>query len=76
MKKPITLVAMQLLAGQTEEITMMQLREGPGDIITQVQMGKTYRITKMGKVVAILSPPQPTALELAAEVRRLELADT
>ena len=67
------LVAMQLLAGQTEEITMMYLRQHPGDIITQVQMGKTFTITKAGKVVAMLSQPEPTALELAAEVRRLKL---
>ena len=74
MKQSITLVAMQLLAGQTEEITMMYLRQHPGDVITQVQMGKTFRITKAGKLVAILSQPEPTALELAAEVRRLGLA--
>ena len=69
----IRLVAMQLLTGQTEEITMMQLRKGPGDIIDQVQMGKTFTITKARKVVAVISQPELTALELGAEIRRLRL---
>ena len=67
------LIAMQLLTGQTEKITMMQLRKGPGDIIDQVQMGKTFIITKAGKVVAVISQPESTALELGAEIRRLGL---
>lgn len=68
------LIAMQLLAGQTEKITMMQLRKGPGDIIDQVQMGKTFTVTKAGKVVAVISQPEPSALELGAEIRRLKHA--
>ena len=70
-KASLQLVAMPLLAGQTETITMMYLRQHPGDIITQVQMGKTFTITKAGRVVAVLSQPEPTALELIAEVQRL-----
>ena len=70
-KASLQLAAMQLLAGQTEIITMMYLRKHPGDIITQVQMGKTFTITKAGHAVAILSKPEPTALEIAAEIRRL-----
>ena len=72
-KASLQLVAMQLLAGQTEQITMMYLRQHPGDVITQVQMGKTFTITKAGKTVAILSQPEPTALELLAEVKRCGL---
>ena len=64
------LVKMKLLAGQTGEITMTEFRQAPGDIIDQVQMGKTFTITKAGHVVAVLTSPQPTALELAAEIRR------
>lgn len=65
---------MKLLAGTTEEITMTELRQRPGDIIDQVQMGRTFTITKAGKVVAVLSTPEPSALELGAEVRRLGLS--
>lgn len=68
------LTAMQLLKGKTEEISMTNLRSRPGDVIDQVQMGKTFTITKAGKVVAVISQPEPNALELGAEIRRLGLA--
>jgi len=64
---------MKLFEGETEEISMMDLRKRPGDVIDQVQMGKTFIITKAGKKVAILSRPQADAAELAAEIRRLGL---
>ncbi len=65
---------MKLLKGKSEEISMTDLRSRPGDVIDQVQMGKTFSITKAGKVVAVISQPEPNALELGAEVRRLGLA--
>jgi prevent-host-death family protein len=68
------LTDMKLLSGQQEEITMTDLRQRPGDVVDQVQMGKKFVITKAGKVVAELESPEPTALELGAEVRRLGLA--
>jgi len=67
------LTEMNLLLGQIETISMMELRKRPGDVIDQVQMGKTFEITKLGKVVATLSRHQSTALEIGAEVRRLGL---
>lgn len=67
------LTDMKLLTGQSEEITMTQLRERPGDTIDQVQMGKKFTITKSGKVVAEIFQPEPNAFELGAEVRRLGL---
>lgn len=67
------LTEMKLLEGQTEEISMTDLRQRPGDVIDQVQMGKTFTITKGGKTVAVLSRPEPNALELGAEIRRLGL---
>lgn len=70
------LVAMQLLAGQTETISMMDLRSRPGDVIDQVQMGKTFTITKGGKAVAVLVPLEANAAQLGAEVRRLGLVDS
>lgn len=68
------LTDMKLLSGQTEEISMSALRQRPGDVIDQVQMGKTFTVTKAGKIVATLAAPEPTALELGAEIRRLKLA--
>lgn len=62
------------LTGQSETITAMDFRKAPGDVLLQAQMGKTFTITKNGVVVAILSPPEPTALELGAAVRRKGLA--
>ena len=44
---------MDLLEGQTEEITMMDLRYGPGEIMDQVILGKTFTITRKGKRVAV-----------------------
>jgi prevent-host-death family protein len=54
------LTDLQLLTGQTEEITMMDLRSRPGDVMAQVQSGKTFTVTKAGKVVAVISQPEPT----------------
>ncbi len=62
------------LTGQTETITAMDFRKTPGDILLQTQMGKTFNITRNGVIVAVLSAPEPDALELGAAVRRLKLA--
>lgn len=61
---------MKLLEGQEEEITLVDLRSAPGDVISQVRMGKIFKITKSGKLVAILATPELNAFELGAEVRR------
>ena len=62
------------LAGQTETITMMDFRKAPGDVLLQAQMGKVFNITKNGVIVAVLSPPELSAIELGAEIRRMKLA--
>lgn len=67
------LAEMKLLQGQKETITMSDLRSRPGDVIAQVQQGKHFEVTKSGNVVAQLSEPEPGALQLGAEVRRLGL---
>lgn len=73
MGKTVTpLVAQQLLAGKVQDITAMDFRHSPGEFLTQVQMGATFNITKNGHPVATLTAYQPTALELGAELRRME----
>lgn len=64
---------MKLLAGEVEEISMTEFRKLPGEVIAQVEAGKTFRITKLGRVIAVISQPEPSAAELGAEVRRLGL---
>jgi len=51
-----TLSETQILAGQTETITVMDLRKLPGEVFNQVEMGKIYQITRKGKVIAKISP--------------------
>jgi prevent-host-death family protein len=66
------LTDMKLLAGQTEEITMTDLRSRPGDVVGQVQMGKTFTITKAGEAIATIQPVEPNALQLGAACRHLK----
>jgi antitoxin (DNA-binding transcriptional repressor) of toxin-antitoxin stability system len=70
MRQPLTKSVS--LAGQTETITAMDFRKAPGDVLLQAQMGKVFQITKNGVIVAVLSPPELNALELGAEIRRME----
>jgi antitoxin (DNA-binding transcriptional repressor) of toxin-antitoxin stability system len=63
------LETMKLLEGHAEEITMMDFRKSPGDVIAQVQQGKTFHITIRGKRVATITQPEPDIFELAAEAR-------
>lgn len=58
-KKRKTIGHRAWLQGQIECITMMQLREGPGDIVTQIQMGKRFVLTRAGKAVAVMHKPSP-----------------
>ena len=72
MKRRLLLTDNAILEGQFEEITSTEFRAHPGDVLMQVQLGKTFTITKNGKAIAVLSRPEPSALELAAECRRLD----
>jgi len=63
-----TVADMNLLAGQTEKITMSDLRRQPGEVIKQVQMGKVFTITKAGKAVAVLSKPEPSGAALTTQI--------
>ena len=68
------LADMKLLRDTSQIISMSELRQHPGEILQQVQMGKTFYITKSGKKVAVLKSYEPNAFELAAAVRKLGLA--
>ena len=46
------------LKGQTEEITVSEFRQNPGDIFLQVQMGKTFVVRRNGKVICRIVPPE------------------
>ncbi len=59
------------LQGQSETITASELRARPGDVLAQVSLGKTFNISRCGKVIAVLSKPEPNAFELGAEARRI-----
>lgn len=75
--KRTVLVAQQLLVGQREKITMMDLRKSPGDVFTQVQMGKIFIITSNGKPIAQICQVQPdelSALEIGKALRSIREA--
>lgn len=58
------------LEGQREEISMMDFRKAPGDVLTQAMLGKVFVITRNGRPVATLGPHEPSAIELGAAARR------
>jgi hypothetical protein len=53
-----TLSETLLLAGQSEQISMTELRANPGDVFAQVQMGKTFTVAKNGAVIAEIHRPE------------------
>lgn len=52
-----TLTETKLLEGQTEEITISELRSKPGEVFQQVQMGKEFTVSKSGRVIAEIKAP-------------------
>ena len=46
-----------MLFGEQETITVTEFRKHPGDILTQVSLGKTFCIKRKGKTVAFLVHP-------------------
>lgn len=60
------------LSGQSETITISDLRSKPGEVFAQVALGKEFTITKSGKPVAeIKSPEEPFDWGALAALRRL-----
>lgn len=43
------------LTGLIENITMMQLRNQPGEVLTQAGLGKTFIISRAGKPIAFIT---------------------
>ena len=62
-----------LMLGKEAEITMMEFRSAPGDVIDMVIQGMTITLTRQGKPVAVIHRPEPTVLQLGAAVRHLGL---
>lgn len=66
---------MKLLSGQHETISMMELRQCPGEVIDQILQGKRFTITRGDKIVADMHEHEPTALELGSAIRKLGLQE-
>lgn len=60
----------KFLAGKEETISLSELRQQPGEVFSQVQLGMTFHITLRGKKIATVSPPEMNALELGAALRK------
>lgn len=52
------------LIGKVEKITMMELRQQPGEVFASVALGKTFVVTKKGKPVGIISKPPGETLRI------------
>jgi antitoxin (DNA-binding transcriptional repressor) of toxin-antitoxin stability system len=52
------------LSGKFERISISELRNRPGDVLEQVNLGKTFLILKNGKPVAVLSKPPGETLAM------------
>jgi prevent-host-death family protein len=47
---------LQVLAGEHEVITLTTFRRSPGEVVMQVQHGKSFTLTQRGKKIAELTP--------------------
>lgn len=45
------------LDGKFEQITVMDLRKQPGEVLSSVSLGKTFLVTRNGKAIAVISKP-------------------
>lgn len=55
-----------MLHGEMETITVSEFRASPGDILTQVSLGKSFCIKRKGEIVAFLV--HPTDADVVHEV--------
>lgn len=66
-----TLVQTVSLKGQTEEITLSDLRSKPGEVFAQVELGKEFTVSKNGRVVAEIKKPEAFDWQALAVLRKL-----
>ncbi len=59
------------LSGREEIITVSELRARPGDVLSQVDLGKTFKVTRCGRVIAVISKPELSAIELGSICRSM-----
>lgn len=66
MKKYImkTLCDYVSLEGKIETISIVNFRRRPGDVLLQVELGKTFVLTRNGKIVSVLSKPPGKTLRM------------
>jgi len=50
------------LVGKCEWITMMELRQTPGEVFDSVALGKIFVVTQYGKPVGVISAPPGATL--------------
>ena len=55
------------LVGALENISMMDLRSHPGEILTSVSLGKTFVVERNGKPIAVLQKLPGTDLTIVAD---------
>ena len=56
-----------ILVGEFEKITMMELRRYSGEVFLQIRLGKVYLLTHAGKPIAVLSRPPGETLSTIIE---------
>lgn len=66
-----TLAEIVSLEGQCEEITISDLRSKPGDVFSQVDLGKEFTVTKNGRVVAEIKKPEQFDWKALSILRKL-----
>lgn len=59
------------LVGHSESITISELRAKPGEVFAQVALGKSFTISKNGKVMAEIKKPESFDLAALARLRKL-----
>lgn len=64
------LSAMELLKDQSEIISLSEFRAAIGDVISQVELGKTFKITRRRKIIAIVTKAPLVGLEV--EVNKIQ----
>jgi prevent-host-death family protein len=52
------------LKGKFETISVSQLRQKPGEVLTLVDLGKTFLVTRNSKPIAVISSPPGETLSM------------